>query len=232
MPARIPQLKALLQKFEGEREELGREIKSLSTKIKVKTKKSRDAQTIPQMKALLKGFEGEREELGRKIESLSTKIKVKTKKGRKPQIQRRRAERQEERDRENKTAFFKSVLLLIADNAASTVGAETQNVEPETSGIEAERQGVTQDDNKVVVKAWNKANKAKARAEKAVQKLKRLRANVNVGSDRITAAKEKVQSRKTRACKLEIAAIFAECDLQGTAHQEAVTGEAAIVDEA
>ena len=45
MPAKIPQLKALLQKFEDEQEQLGQKIESLRAKIKDKTKKGRDSQS-------------------------------------------------------------------------------------------------------------------------------------------------------------------------------------------
>ena len=45
MPAKIPQLKALLQQLEGEHKEIGRKMEEVRIKIKDKTKKSRDAQS-------------------------------------------------------------------------------------------------------------------------------------------------------------------------------------------
>ena len=114
-------------------------------------------------------------------------------------------------------------MTAITDIAATKVNAETQNVEPEKLKVEEERQEETQIDDEIVDEAWSKANKAKTAAEKAVQNLKSLRRKGKAGSTKITAARQKVQSRMMKATKLEIAAILAEDDFQ-----EAMTGKTRI----
>ncbi len=89
---------------------------------------------------------------------------------------------------------------------------ETQQVEHRVSEVEAERLEKTENDE-VVSEAWTKANEAKASAEKAVQGLKSLRKEGNTGSDEISAARKKIESKMKKAMKLEIVAILAEDDL-------------------
>ena len=119
-----------------------------------------------------------------------------------------------------------------AIEAAEQDDAGTQNVEPDTLSIQAERQAEIDNGRQVVEDAWAKANEAKAAAEKAVQKLKSLRIKGKAEPEKITAARKKIQVRKTRANKLEIAAIFAEDDLHNVVEPDATTGKVEVVDEA
>ena len=96
------------------------------------------------------------------------------------------------------------------------VEADTQELDAETPKIEAKRQKEAEN-----VDAWEKASDARIAADRAVEKLKRLWVKASATQEQIDAAKKKVASRKIKANKLEIAAIFADDDAQAAAQQMA-----------